>query len=65
MPKTKINPIQLQKYLKGIQYPADRETIIRTARGHGADQDMLSTIEQLPDKEYKNPAEISKEIGKI
>ncbi len=63
--KTKVNPIQLQKYLKGIEYPADRETILESARGNGADQDIISTLEQLPDREYKNPAEISKEVGKI
>lgn len=63
--KTKVNPIQLQKYLKGIDYPADRERILEAARGNGADEDIISTLEQIADRDYKNPAEISKEIGRM
>ncbi|RPJ60143.1 MAG: DUF2795 domain-containing protein [Acidobacteria bacterium] len=63
--KTKVNPIQLQKYLKGINYPARLKDIVEAARGNKADQKILDTLDQLPDREYKNPAEISKEIGRI
>ncbi len=63
--KTKVNPIQLQKYLKGISYPARQSDIVEAARRNKADQNILETLDQLPDREYKNPAEISKEIGKM
>jgi len=63
--KTKVNPIQLQKYLKGVNYPARQKDIIEAARRNKADENILETLDQLPDREYKNPAEISKEIGKI
>ncbi|RPI25549.1 MAG: DUF2795 domain-containing protein [Acidobacteria bacterium] len=63
-PTTKVNPIQLQKYLKGINYPATQKDILDTARKNKADDNILDTLGQLPDREYKNPAEISKEIGK-
>ena len=63
--KTKVNPIQLQKYLKGISYPARQKDIIETARRNKADENIIDTLDQLPDREYKNPAEISKEIGKM
>lgn len=62
--KTKVNPIQLQKYLKGINYPARLKDIVEAARHNNADQNIIETLDQLPDREYKNPAEISKEIGK-
>ncbi|HXK61983.1 MAG TPA: DUF2795 domain-containing protein [Acidobacteriota bacterium] len=65
MPKTKVNPIQLQKYLKGIDYPVRQQQIIQTARQNKADANIIETLEQLPDREYANPAEISKEIGKM
>lgn len=63
--KTKVNPIQLQKYLKGINYPARLKDIVEAARTNKADQNILQTLEQMPEREYKNPAEISKEIGKL
>lgn len=62
---TKVNPIQLQKYLKGIDYPVDKESLIDCAKNEGADQDVLSTLEQLPEQEYETPTEVSKAIGQI
>lgn len=61
----KVNPIQLQKHLKGIDYPASKETLIDRAKTEGADENVLSTLEQLPDQEYETPAEVSKAVGSL
>ncbi len=63
--RTKVNPIQLQKFLKGVNYPANQRDIVEAARRNKADQNVLDTLSQLPEREYRNPAEISKEIGKM
>lgn len=60
-----INPIQLQKHLKGMEYPASREELIEHAKEHGADENALSVLEQLPDDEYETPADVSKAVGAI
>jgi Protein of unknown function (DUF2795) len=59
----KTNPIQLQKHLKGVDYPATKEDLINHARQQGADQDLLSDLEQIPDQEYETPTEVNKAIG--
>ncbi len=64
MPK-KANPIQLQKFLKGINYPAKKDMLLRHAKERGADENVLYTLEKLPDKNYDGPTGIAKEIGKI
>jgi len=62
----KVNPIQVQKYLKGIDYPASKNDLIKCAEEHGADDNVRSTLEQLPDKEqFETPADVSKAIGEI
>lgn len=61
----KINPIQLQKFLKGMDYPASRDELIEQARQNGADEEAISTLEQLPDEEFQTPAEVSKAVGEI
>jgi hypothetical protein len=61
----KVNPVQVQKYLKGLDYPAKKEHLVRTAEEHDADDDVLSVLKTLPDKEYGTPADVSREIGKI
>lgn len=61
----KANPIQLQKHLKGIDYPVSKENLISHAKQHGADDNALSVFEQLPNDEYETPADVSKAIGNI
>ncbi len=62
----KANPVEIQKHLKGVDYPADRKELIKHAKKQGADQKVISLLEQLPeDKEYKNPADLNKALGNI
>ncbi|NJK78511.1 MAG: DUF2795 domain-containing protein [Chloroflexaceae bacterium] len=60
-----INPIQLQKFLKGMDYPASKQELIDQARQNGADDNVLNTLQQLPDEEYQTPADVSQAVGKI
>jgi hypothetical protein len=61
----KINPIELQKHLKGLDYPAEKDDIVRTAQQHGADEDLTKVLAQLPDQQFETPAEISKAVGDL
>lgn len=61
----KVNPIQVQKFLKGIDYPASKQEILRTAEDQGADEDVRSTLDRLPDQEFNSPADISEAIGNL
>lgn len=53
------NPIQIQKYLKGVDYPTNKQTLIRTARQQGADDSVCASLDQLPDEEFQTPADVS------
>lgn len=59
----KVNPIQLQKFLKGVDYPANKQDLIEKAEENGSNENVLSTLQQLPDAEYDTPAEVSQAIG--
>jgi uncharacterized protein DUF2795 len=61
----KVNPIQVQKYLKGVDYPASKDDIVRTAKKQGADEAIRAALDRLPDQEYRAPADVSEAIGKI
>ena len=53
------NPIQIQKYLKGVDYPASRDDLVRNARENGADESICASLEQLPDEHFQTPADVS------
>lgn len=59
----KVNPIQLQKHLKGVDYPASKQDLINHAKQQRADENALSALEQLPDEQYETPTDVSKAIG--
>ena len=61
----KVNPIQLQKHLKGVDYPASKEQLIQHAQKQGADDTALSVLNQLPDEEYESPTDVSEAVGEI
>jgi hypothetical protein len=56
------NPIQIQKFLKGVDYPATKKELIENAKKAGADENILASLEQLPDKEFQTPADVSEEF---
>ena len=61
----KANPIQVQKFLSGMDYPASKDEIVEHAKSNGADENIMDTLEQLPEEDYETPADVSKAIGKI
>lgn len=56
------NPIQLQKHLKGVDYPAGKSDLIQTARDHGADDNVINALERIPDRQYDGPNAVSKAV---
>ena len=60
-----VNPIQIQKYLKGVDYPASKAALLENARSLGADENVCASIEQLPDEDFQTPAEVSQAFGKL
>jgi hypothetical protein len=58
------NPIQLQKYLSGVDYPADKDTLVQKARDNGADDDVIQTLQSLPFDSFNSPNDVSEAFGK-
>ncbi len=61
----KVNPIEVQKHLKGIDYPVSKEDLIKHAEKNGADETLRSLLNELPEDEYETPTDVNKAIGQI
>jgi hypothetical protein len=59
------NPIQIQKFLGGIDYPANREALISRAKESGADSNVLEALQNIPDKEYDSPTAVSSAVSDV
>jgi hypothetical protein len=62
---TRVNPIQVQKYLKGLHYPVTKQDLVKTAKKEGADEDIMHALQQLPEQEYARPTDVTKAIGRL
>jgi hypothetical protein len=58
----KVNPIQLQKSLKGVKYPASKADLAKAAKDNGADENVRTALDGLPDQPYNRPSDVSKAI---
>ncbi|MBD2108250.1 DUF2795 domain-containing protein [Nodosilinea sp. FACHB-13] len=61
----KVNPIHVQKFLKGMDYPASKQDVVDHAKQNGADENVCATLEQMPDEEFETSADVSKAIGEV
>jgi hypothetical protein len=60
-----VSPVQVQKFLAGIDYPATKEKLIETAQSMGVDQKIIDTLNRLPTPNFNSPNDVSEAIGKL
>lgn len=58
----KPNPIELQKHLGGLDYPAGKEDVVRKAEDSGADDATLESLRNLPDRTYEKPTDVTEAV---
>jgi Protein of unknown function (DUF2795) len=56
--------IKVQKFLSGVDYPADKAQLIEHARAKGADEESVRALKSIPDHRYDGPSAVSKAIAK-
>jgi len=57
------SPANVATYLKGIDYPANKQDLLRHARQNGAEQDVVDVLERMPEQQYGNMADLMKGYG--
>lgn len=59
------SPKEVEKCLKGVDYPANKQDLLKQAQANGADQQVLETIKQLPEQKFEGPVGVTKAIGEM
>lgn len=59
------NPVQMQKYLGGLDYPVSKEDLVRRAQEQGADTEVLQTLKSLPTDQFNSPNDVSEAVGQM
>jgi hypothetical protein len=59
-----VNPIQLQKYLGGVNYPANKRDLVQKAQANGADADTVKALQNIKAERFASPADVSEAMFK-
>jgi uncharacterized protein DUF2795 len=54
-----VSPIDIQKALGGMDYPATKEQIVEHAQGNGGSDDVMEALKGIEDREYDGPSGVS------
>jgi len=57
-----LSPIDVQKALKGAEYPADKATLVQLAESSDAGDNVLEAIRSLPDETYDGPTDVTEAL---
>jgi hypothetical protein len=60
-----VNPVQLQKYLAGVDYPATKDDLVSHAQQRGADEELLRTLRSMPGDRFNSPNDVSEAVGRL
>ncbi len=61
--KTKPNPFQVQKFLKGVDYPVRKKDLVKHAKSNGAPSEIVSLLNSMEDHEFKRPTDVTKGVS--
>jgi hypothetical protein len=61
-----VNPKEVEKYLKGMDYPAKKQDLVKHAQQQGAEQQVIEVLNDLPEgKSFEGPTGVNQAIGEI
>lgn len=59
------SPANVEKFLKGVEYPAQKEALVETAEKNGAPSEVMELIKQLPASQFGGPQDVMKAYGQV
>jgi hypothetical protein len=60
-----FSPIEVQKFLAGLNYPVSKDELAQTARNEGAPEHLVQLIHRLPGDRFQSPAEVMTAYGNM
>ncbi len=53
-----FDPIEAQRYLKGVSYPVSKQDLIQVAEENGAPQEMIEALQAHDDERFDDPSAV-------
>lgn len=63
--KASVSVAQVQRYLRGMDYPAGKKEVVNQAQKNNAPGDVLDILRRIKDREFHSAADVSKALGEV
>ncbi|MCL4383875.1 DUF2795 domain-containing protein [Patescibacteria group bacterium] len=60
-----LNPVEIQKYLKGINYPINKTDLIKAAQSSGAEPEIIDVLQKMPGDHFGGPNEVTQALSQV
>ena len=57
------SPVDISSHLKGIDFPANKNDLLKQARKNQADHYVMDTIQEMQDHEFHSMADVMRAYG--
>jgi Protein of unknown function (DUF2795) len=58
-----VNPIEVQKHLSGVSYPATKDELIAAAEENDAPQEVIEALQEMDGEQFDGPDEVQEALG--
>ena len=59
----KTSPIVVEKYLAGVNFPANKETLVQVAKNNSAPNTVMQLLNKISDENYTSVTEVARKIA--
>ena len=58
-----VNPIEVQKHLSGVDYPAAKDDVVASAQSNGAPQEIIEALQRTNAQQFDGPDDVMAALG--
>lgn len=58
------SPANITRFLKGVDFPAKKEDLVKTAQQNRAEREVIDEIQRMQPSQYENMTDVMKAYGK-
>ena len=58
-----IDPIDVQRHLEGVDYPASKQDLIAAAESNGAPQEVIEALQSVEKERFDGPTAVQEALS--
>jgi len=61
----RVSAAEVEKYIKGVDFPCDKDELIQCASENNAPEEVLDIMEDFPEQQFNSPVDVARCISEV